>query len=332
MRRLRYALAALLAVAALLAAAPPPARAQRPAKVPRIGYLLLGPLSAEPSPERAAFLTGLRELGYVPGRNLEIEYRSASLRPEMLPDLARELVDLKVDVIVVIGTQGVEVAREVSRTVPVVFLTVADPVGAGFVASLARPGGNLTGQTFMSPELGGKRLALLKEAFPRISRVAVLWNPDNPSCVLEWKLTEPAARRLGLTLRPVELRRAPDLDRALADVAREKPDALVTIPDPLSSSVRTFIIEFAARHRVPAIYGFREFVETGGLLFYGANIPESFRRAAAQVDKILRGARPGVIPVEQPTKFEMVVNLKTARALRFTLPQSLLFQADRVIE
>lgn len=330
MTRRALALLAVLAISAV--SAPSPAAAQPPAKTPRIGYLTLGLLSPEPSPERAAFLDGLREAGYVLGKTIIVEYRSAALNPELLADLAQELVDLKVDVIVTVGTPAIQAARDVTKTVPIVVTGVADPLGSGLVASLAHPGGNLTGQGFMSPELGGKRLGLLKEAFPRISRVAVLWNPAEPGAVLEWKATQSAARALGLRLRPVEMRRAQDLDRALAALARERPDALVTIADLQTTSVRPFIVEFAAKRRLPAMYGFREFVEAGGLMFYGADLAQQFRRAAAQVDKILKGVKPGDIPVELPTKFEMVVNLKTAKALKLTIPQAVLLRADRVIE
>ena len=320
------------AVALGLLSAPSAVEAQPPAKIPRIGYLTLGLLNPEPSPERAAFLEGLREAGYVSGETIIVEYRSAALNLELLPDLAQELVDLKVDVIVLVGGRTAQAARDVTKTVPLVVTGVADPVGAGLVASLAHPGGNVTGQAFTSPELGGKRLALLKEAFPRISRVAVLLNPAELSSMLELKETEAAARTLGLTLRPVEMRRAQDLDRALAAVTRERPDALVTIPDLQTTSVRVFIVEFAAKRRLPAMYGFREFVEAGGLMFYGADIAQQFRRAAAQVGKILKGAKPRDIPVELPTKFELIVNLKTAKALRVTIPQSVLIRADQVIE
>jgi putative ABC transport system substrate-binding protein len=327
--RIGYGLLLVLVASAALVAAP---ASGQPARVPRIGYVHLSPLSPDPSPERGAFLDGLRELGHVPGKTILIEYRSASLNLELLDDAIRELVDLKVDVIVAVGTQAAHVAQGVTKTVPIVFPAVADPVGVGLVASLARPGGNATGQAIMSPELGGKRLALLKEAFPRISRVAVFLDADNPGAQLEWKETESAARALGLAVRPVEMRRAQDLDQALAKAARERPDALMAIGGPLTSSFRLFIIEFAAKQRLPAIYGFREFTDSGGLIFYGANLLDSFRRAAVQVDRILKGAKPVDLPVEQPTKFELVVNLKTARQLKLTIPQAFLLRADRVIE
>ena len=325
-------LVALLVVGATLAMATPPSSSQPPARVPRIGYVHLLPLGPDPSPERVAFLDGLRQLGHVPGRTVTIEYRSASMNLEMLDDAVQELVDLKVDVIVAVGTQAARVAQSVTKTVPIVFPAVADPVGVGLVSSLARPGGNATGQAFMSPELGGKRLALLKEAFPGISRVAVFLHAENPAAQLEWRETEAAARALRVSVRAVEMRTVQDLDQALARAARERPDGLVTISSELTSSVRPFIVEFAAKHRLPAIYGFREFAESGGLIFYGPNMLDSFRRAALQVDRILKGAKPADLPVEQPTKFELVVNLKTARQLKLAIPQALLLRADRVIE
>jgi len=329
--RVGFELMMLLAVA-VRCAAPPPSSGQPPARVPRIGYAHILPLSPDPSPERRAFLDGLRELGYIPGKTIAIEHRSAVLNSELLDDMIRELVDLKVDVIVAVGTQAAQVAQNVTKTVPIVFPAAADPVGQGLVQSLARPGGNATGQAFMSPELGGKRLALLKEAFPRISRVVVFLDANNPGDWLEWKETESAARALGLAVRSVGLRCAQDLDQALTRAARERPDALVAFGGGLTASVRHFIIEFAAKHRLPAIYGFREFVEAGGLIFYGANLPDSFRRAALQVDRILKGAKPADLPVEQPTKFELVVNVKAARQLKLAIPEAFLLRANRSTE
>jgi len=267
-------------------AAPLAPHGQPPAKIPRIGYLVLAPLAEKPSPERAAFLEGLRELGYVEGKTVAIEYRSAGWNAELLPDLAEELVRLKVDVIVT---------------------------------------------SLMAPELGSKRLELLKEAVPRISRVAVLWHPRGAGR-LEWQQTEAAARRLGVALQSYEVRNADDLARTLEGMSRQRPDAVIMFFDPLTSGYRVIISDFALKNRLPTICGAREFAAAGGLMSYGPNIPELFRRAAVYVDKILKGSRPGELPIEQPTKFELIVNLKTAKALGLTIPPSVLIRADQVVQ
>jgi putative ABC transport system substrate-binding protein len=330
MRRLSSRVALVGVVGALLASAGP-ATSQSPPRVPRIGYVLLGPMAETPSPERAAFLEGLQELGYAVGRNLLIEYRSASLQADFLPDLVDELIALKVDVLVTVDTRATQAALARTSTIPVVFPSLADPEAIG-LTNLARPGGNATGITFVHPELGGKRLALLKQAAPRISRVAVLWNPRNPGTVREWGESQAAARALGLRLQSFELRSVQQLDALLAAIARERPDALLTLADPLTTSVRTFVVEFAAKHRLPAMYGFREFADAGGLLFYGPIVADGYKRAATYVDRILKGAKPGDLPVERPTRFELVVNMRTARAMRLKIPPSLFLQADRVLE
>ena len=315
-----------------LLAAPVTAGAQPPRKVPRIGYLVLAPLLEKPSPERAAFLEALSELGYVDGKTVSIEYRSAGWNAELLPDLAEELVRLNVDAIVTGGGGATaEAARQATKTIPIVVAASADPVGLGLVASLARPGGNITGTSLMAPELGSKRLELLKETVPKISRVAVLWHPRGAGR-LEWQQTEAAARRLGVTLQSYEVRNADDVARALEAMTQKRPDAVIMFFDPLTSGYRVIISDFALKNRLPTIFGAREFAAAGGLMSYGPNIPELFRRAAVYVDKILKGAKPRDLPVEQPTKFELIVNLKTAKALGLTIPPSVLIRADQVVQ
>ena len=315
-----------------LLAAPVTAGAQPPRKVPRIGYLVLPPLLEKPSPERAAFLDALSELGYVEGKTVSIEYRSAGWNAELLPDLAEELVRLNVDAIVTGGGGATaEAARQATKTIPIVVAASADPVGLGLVASLARPGGNITGTSLMAPELGSKRLELLKETVPKISRVAVLWHPRGAGR-LEWQQTEAAARRLGVTLQSYEVRNADDVARALEAMTKKRPDAVIMFFDPLTSGYRVIISDFALKNRLPTIFGSREFAAAGGLMSYGPNIPELFRRAAVYVDKILKGAKPRDLPIEQPTKFELIVNLKTAKALGLTIPPSVLIRADQVVQ
>ena len=315
-----------------LLAAPVTVGAQPPRKVPRIGYLVLAPLLEKPSPERAAFLEALSELGYVEGKTVSIEYRSAGWNAELLPDLAEELVRLNVDAIVTGGGGATaEAARQATKTIPIVVAASADPVGLGLVASLARPGGNITGTSLMAPELGSKRLELLKETVPKISRVAVLWHPRGAGR-LEWQQTEAAARRLGVTLQSYEVRNADDVARALEAMTQKRPDAVIMFFDPLTSGYRVIISDFALKNRLPTIFGSREFAAAGGLMSYGPNIPELFRRAAVYVDKILKGAKPRDLPIEQPTKFELIVNLKTAKALGLTIPPSVLIRADQVVQ
>lgn len=323
-------IAFILALAVL--AAPLTSEAQPPRKVPRIGYLILTPLAEKPSPERAAFLEGLRELGYVEGKSIAIEYRSAGWNAELLPDLAEELVRLKVDVIVTGGGEGAPAAaREATKSIPIVVAASADPVASGLAASLARPGGNITGTSLMAPELGSKRLELLKETVPRISRVAVLWNPVGVG-KLEWQETQAAARRLGVTVQSHEVRNGDDLAKALEAMSKRRPDAMTMFFDPRTSGYREILSDFALKNRLPTIFGAREFVAAGGLMSYGANVPELFRRAAVYVDKILKGARPQDLPIEQPTKFELIVNVKTAKALGITIPPSVLLRTDQVVE
>ena len=279
-----------------------------------------------------AFRQRLRELGYVDGQNIAFEVRSAEGRAERLPDLAADLVRLKVDVIVAGGTPAPLAAKRATTAIPIVMASAGDPVGSGLVASLARPGGNVTGLSLLVPELGGKRLQLLKEVVPGVSRVAVLWNAANPYPVLVWRQTEAAARALGVHLQSLDVRGPDDLEGAFAAATRGRAGALITVEDPLTFGQRKRIVDFAARARLPAMYGFREFVDAGGLMSYAASLADLSRRAATYVDKILKGAKPADLPVEQPTKFELVINLKTAKALGLTIPPSVLIRADQVIQ
>ncbi len=282
---------------------------------------------------REAFTQGLRELRQVEGQTYTLEARYAGSRADRLPELARELVHLKVDVIVVSTDLAAAAAKQQTRTIPIVMTSVTDPVGAGFVTSLARPGGNVTGLTNLSPQLSGKRLELVREAVPGLSRVAFLWNPDVRGALLIFKQTEGSARSLGLEFLSVEVTRTEDLERAFSVIAEQRAQALVVSgPNPIAYSNQGAVVKFAQKARLPAVYAAREFVDAGGLMSYGPAQQDLFRRAATYVDKILKGAKPGDLPVEQPTKFELVINLKTAKALGLTIPPSLLQRADQVIE
>src|SRR5436309_7665706 len=320
-------LAVVLTVGFVLA---PPAEAQQPAKIPRLGYLVLAPISETPSPERAAFLAGLRELGWIEGKTIAIEYRSANWNVELLDDLAEELVRMKVDIIFAAGaTAPLSAARRATTTIPIVMTSAPDPVGQGWVKSLARPGGNVTGGSNMTPELSLKRLELLKEVVPRITRLAVLWTP---AAALELRATRAAAPKLGFTLKLMEVRNADDLARTFAVLEKERPDGLTMLFDSLTTGYRGLVGDFAKKHKLPTVFGAREFVEAGGLMSYAPDIAEGFRLAATYADRILKGAKPGDLPVQQPTKFELVINLKTAKALGLTIPPTVLLQADKVIE
>src|SRR5213594_1479201 len=299
-------------------------------KVARIGLLSQGsPTSGQHI--REAFRQGLREVGYVDGQNIVIEYRYAEGKAERLPDLAAELLRLKVDVIVAGGTPAPLAAKRATRTIPIVMAAAGDPVGTGLVASLAQPGGNVTGLSNFSAELTGKRLQLLKEVVPGVSRVAVLWNAANPVAALLMRETEAAARTLGVQVQSLEVRGLDDFENALPAAISGGAGALFVIDDPLVFSSRMRIADFAARNRLPATAFYKEFAKAGGLMAYGPNLTDQFRRAAIYVDKILKGAKPADLPVEQPTKFELVINLKTAKALGLTIPQSVLLRADQVI-
>ncbi len=301
--------------------------AQPTGRNPRIGILRPG---SPPDPLLDAFRQGLRELGYEEGRNISIEYRWAEGRDERLPGLAADLVRLKVDVIVA-GAGAVEAAKHATTTIPIVMPVSGDPVRAGLVASLARPGGNITGLTSLSGELPGKWMELLKEILPRVSLLAVLWDPaSDPSQV---KTSEIAARSLGVRLHVLKVGRGGDFEPALADARNHDAGALIVLGSPFFYVHRTRLVELAAKRRLPTIYAQREFVVgSGGLMSYGTDFHHQFRRAATYVDKILKGAKPADLPVEQPTKFEMVINLKTAKALGLTIPPSVLARADEVIQ
>jgi putative tryptophan/tyrosine transport system substrate-binding protein len=322
----------VMLILSLLSASLGTAAAQPAGKVPRIGYLSTG-FATDPMRERLleAFRQGLRELGYVEGQNIAIESRWTEDKDDRLPALAADLVRLKVDVIVASGGAATQAARQATRTIPIVMSQVNDPVGSGLVASLARPGGNVTGLTVMSPDLLGKQLQLLKEVVPTVSRVALLRNPDNPADTAILREAEAAAQALGVRLQTLEARNPPEIDSAFAAMTRERAGALLILPDSVFLSQRSQIAELAVKRRLPSIRQSRAFPEAGGLMSYGANYPDLSRRAATFVDKILKGAKPADLPVEQPTKFELVLNLKTAEALGLTLSPTLLFQADEVI-
>jgi len=314
---------------------PSAADAQQNEKVWRIGYLFTGSLPAPQSVPilRNIFVPAMRDLGYIEGRNLIIEVRSANGRPERLPELAAELVRLPVDLIVTLGDSEVRAAKQATATIPIVMSPSGDPVGAGYVASLARPGGNITGLSWVSPELSAKLLELLKEAAPNIASVAVLWNSGNPVKVRDFNEIRRAAGTLSLGLRSVEVKAQSDLAMAFGAITRARPDALLTLVDEVLTPW-TFgrIADFAAKGRLPSIVGLDMYAAAGGLIGYGPTLSDIHRRAAVYVDRILKGAQPADLPVEQPTKFELVINLKTAKALSLTIPQSLLVRADQIIE
>ena len=317
-----------LAVGALLASRS--ANAQKAKRMHRIGWL--SPASAADGlPNLEALRAGLRELGYVESQNITIEARWADGRSERLPQLAAELVRLPVDVLCTAGSQASGAAKQATATIPIVFANVAFPDQSGLVASYPRPGGNMTGVAFIGPEYG-KRLELLREANPRLSRVALIYNPDNPGSVLALKETQRWATPLGLRLEPHKFRGPHDFEHVFAAIAGKRPDALMTTADPLITSYSTPIVAFVAKHRLLSMYPGREFVDAGGLMFYGGSVPEMYRRAAVYVDRILKGSKPSDLPVEQPTKFDMVINLKTAKAFGLTIPQSLLVRADEIIQ
>jgi len=310
-------------------AVPLVAQAQ-PTKVHRLGWL--SPAAAlRGTSNLDALRDGLREVGYVEGRNITIEERWADDKSDRLTSLASDLVRLRVDVICTAGSQAAVAAKHATKDVPIVFANVAFPDEQRLVASYSRPGGNVTGVAFIGPEYG-KRLELLREASPSLSRVALLYNPENGGSVLALKETQRWAGSLSLRLEPHGLRRADDLAVAFAAIAKKLPDAMMTTADPLIAAHRGAIVDFAAKHRLLSMYPAKEFVDSGGLMFYGGSIPEMYRRAAVYVDRILKGAKPSDLPIEQPTKFDMVINLKTAKAFGLTIPQSLLLRADEIVE
>ena len=307
------------------------ARAQAPAKVRRIG--LLTPYSpSDTALWHQAFRLGLRDLGWVEGKNISIEYRYAEGRSDRLPELAADLVRLKVDVIVASVTSDALAAQKATRAIPIVMAVAGDPVASGLVESLAQPGGNITGLSQMNVELVGKRLELLKEMNPKLSRVAVLWNPQNTASTLNWKEIQLPARQLGIRLNSMEVRSPNDFDKAFEDATRARAGALFILPDTAIPTNLKRIAGLATRTRLPSIFHFSEFADAGGLVTYGVDRADMYRRAATFVDKILKGAKPGDLPIDRATKFELVINMKTAKALGITIPQSVLLRADRVIE
>jgi len=311
-----------------LLAAPLAVEAQQ---VHRIGMLETTPVALNAA-NLEAFRQGLRALGYVERQNYAIEYRSADGRAERFPGLAAELVRLKVDLLVTRGTPAALAAKKATRTIPIVMATSGDPVGTGVVSSLARPGGNVTGMSTNTAELVGKRLGLLKEAIPGIARIALVQNMSNPTLVTQRKQIEVAARSLGIQPQYLDVRKPEDLGRAFDTAIKQRVDAVHVSLDTLTQNSLGRIVDLSAKHRLPAIYYSRDFVDAGGLMAYGVSYPESYRRAATYVDKIFKGAKPADLPVEQPTKFEFIINLKTARALGLTIPQSLLQRADEIIQ
>jgi len=324
----RKPIALILALILAVLAAPLAAEGQQVGKVYRIGYLSI---ASGLSPRTEALRQGLRELGYIEGKNITIEYRFAQEKADRLRGLATELVNLKVDLIVTGGPTATRAAQQATRTLPVVMAWGGDPVEARFVASLAQPGSNITGLTSMATELGSKRLGLLKEAVPHISRVAVLWNPSHSEASASFRETEGATRALGLSLESIEVRSAADLEGAFRRAVTRHADALTVLLDPVTLLNEAKVAELAARSRIPSIFYERRFATAGGLMAYGPLDEDLHRRAAGYVDKILKGAKPADLPVEQPTKFELVINLKTAKALGLTIPPSLLQRADEII-
>jgi putative tryptophan/tyrosine transport system substrate-binding protein len=309
-----------------------PLAANAQAGIYRIGYLNPGSISLPAATSTRAFFDALRELGWIEGKNVAFELRHAENHFERLPEFAAELVRLKVDVIVAVGTLGPLAAKGATNTIPIVMTAAGDPLGSGLVASLAHPGGNITGMSLMAPDLGGKRLELLKEILPRLSRVAVLWNAANPYSALVFKETQAAGQKLSIQVESLEVRGPDDFDGAFETARQRQPDALITVEDPLTFTYLRRIADVAMGDKLPSLHGLREFVSAGGLISYGANLVDLFARAAGYVDKILKGAKPADLPVQQPTKFELVINLKTAEALGLTVPQTLLVAADEVIE
>jgi len=317
---------------ALLLALSFPVEAQQRPKVARIGFLA-APSRTGMSHLTQAFLQGLREVGYVEGKNIAIEYRWADGKFDRLPELAAELVRLKVDVIVAAVTQASLAAKNATGTIPIVMVAVGNPVDSGLIASLARPGANITGTSVMSDEVVGKQLELLKETFPKISRVAAMWNPANPVFQkLQLRAVEATARVLNVSLQKVEARNPDEIERAFKAIAKERTRALHVFPDPVFTTHRGLIADVALKLRLPAVSGTKEYADAGLLMSYGPSFPESYRRAAIYVDKILKGAKPGEIPVERSTTFELVINLKTAKQIGLTIPQFVLYRADTVIK
>ena len=311
------------------AAWPVAAGAQQPGKAVRIGYLAIrAPMSAD-----EALLQALRELNWIEGRNIVIERRFSAGNFDRLREFAAGLVRLKVDAIVAVASASTQAAKDATASIPICFVNAGDPVGQGFVMSLARPGGNVTGVSFdASPDITAKQLQLILETVPKASRVAVLWNPTSPFLRSYWSVAQAAAPALGVVLQSLEVQDASQYETAFKAIGRDRADALVVLSDSFATFHRARIAELAAEHRLPVLYGHRQYVEAGGLMSYGPSLFDVYRRAAAYVDKILKGTRPADLPVEQPTKYELVINLQTAKALGLELPSTLLARADEVIE
>jgi putative ABC transport system substrate-binding protein len=319
-----------LALCAMLLALSFPAEAQQPAKVPRIAFLFAPPASAIAA-RLEGFRQGLRELGYVEGKNIVIELRSAEGKPERLSEIAAELVRLKVDLIVTVGSSDTRAAKEATSTIPIVMGQDTDPVGSGFVASLARPGGNITGLATYAPELSGKQLELLKEIVPKLSRVAFIGNSTNPGDAQTLRETVLATGAYKIYLRYLDVQAAKDIEPAFKAAAKERAEAILVTGNPVLTGQRQQVTDFAAKHRLPAAYGRPEFIDAGGLMYYGTNYVELFHRAATYVDKILKGTKPAELPVEQPKKFELIISLPAAKKIGVTIPQWTLMKADKVI-
>jgi len=322
-----------LALCAMLLALSFPVDAQQTKKVPRIGFVSGAGDPSNPGPAVEAFQKGLRDRGYIEGKNILVEYRYAEGRQDRVPSLVSELVQLKVDVLVLLTLPSVRAAKEATKTIPIVMVLAVDPVATGIVDSLARPGGNITGLSTLQRELSGKRLELLKEAVPRMSRVGVLWDAGAPGSAIGFKEYEAVARALKIQLQSLELRGpTPDLEGAFRVAVKGRASALVTVRNPMLRRYTKRIAELAIKNRLPSIYEGSESVEAGGLMSYGVNDAENFKRAAYYVDRILKGAKPADLPVEQPMRFEFVINLKTAKAIGLTIPQWTLMKADKVIQ
>ncbi len=324
---------AILLLALVIVVAPRAGETQRPTKIPRVGFLSpRSPSDTETARRLEAFRQGLRDLGYVEGRNIVIESRSAEAQYERLTGLAVEMVGLQVDVIVTYGLPATEAAKRATGTIPIVMASALDAVAHGVVASLARPGGNVTGVSFMSPELAGKQLEILKEVVPKISLVALLGNPANPGNAAQVQYVQDSARRLGVQVRSLEARGPGEIDGAFAAMTSAKADGVIVLVDAVLLEHRTQIANVAARRRLPTVSGMIENVEAGGLMSYGPSVPDMFRHMATFVDKVLKGAKPADLPVEQPTKFDLVISVKTAKALGLRIPRHVLLRADRIIE
>ena len=319
-------------VALLLVATPLAVEAQQSGKVPRLAVFWASTMASASSNDEA-FKQGLRERGYVEGQNIVLERRYGDARVERMAEIAAELVRMKADVIVASSDPAIAAIKRQTQSIPIVMVNSSDPVGTGFVASLARPGGNITGTSSMSPELSAKRLELLREVIPGLSRLAVMWNPDVRGALLDYKGLEGPARSLGVQLQSIEVTHADDFARAFSAISDARAEALIVItPNPVAVANRGQFIGFVQRTRLPSVYGAQSYVDAGGLMAYGTNQTELWRRATTYVDKILKGAKPADLPVEQPTRFDLIINLKAAKAIGLTIPPSVLRRADRVIQ